>query len=184
MWTMPGEGGTRNPCDHGRVPDEELVTLPDGATVRIRPLAPADAPALLRGLEHLSPRSRYRRFLGAPRIGPSELRYLTDVDHRDHEALGAADPATGEGIAVARYIREPGGDSAEIAVTVDDAWQGRGVGTALLLQLADRARAAGIRRFTGLVLAENAPMRALMAKLGAPASVNVGDGTVEATVDL
>jgi RimJ/RimL family protein N-acetyltransferase len=166
------------------VTDEELVTLPDGASVLVRPIAPSDAPALLRGLEHLSPRSRYRRFLGTPRIGAAELRYLTEVDHHDHEALGAADPATGEGIAIARYIREPGSDSAEIAVTVDDAWQGRGLGTALLLRLADRARAAGIRRFTGLILAENAPMRALMAKLGDPESRNVGDGTIEASVPL
>lgn len=164
--------------------DEELVTLPGGATVLIRPIAPTDAPALLRGLEHLSPRSRYRRFLGTPRIGPAELRYLTDVDHRDHEALGAADPATGEGVGIARYIREPGSDSAEVAVTVEDAWQGRGVGTALLTRLADRARAAGIRRFTGLILADNAPMRALMAKLGETESHNVGDGTVEAGVAL
>lgn len=120
----------------------------------------------------------------APRIGPAELRYLTDVDHRDHEALGAADPATGAGVGVARYIREPGGDSAEVAVTIDDAWQGCGVGTALLTRLADRARAAGIPRFTGLILAENAPMRALMRKLGETESRDVGDGTIEALVAL
>ena len=163
--------------------DEERVTLPDGSILLVRPIAPTDAPALLRGLEHLSPRSRYRRFLGTPRIGPAELRYLTDVDHHDHEARGA-DPATGEGVGIARYIRERGADSAELAVTIEDAWQGRGVGTALLLRLADRARAAGIRRFTGLILAENAPMRALMAKLGKTESHNLGDGTVEASVTL
>ncbi len=164
--------------------DEERVTLPGGEEVLVRPIAPTDAPALQRGLEHLSPRSRHRRFLGTPRIGPSELRYLTDVDHRDHEALGAADPATGAGLGIARYIRDPGTDSAEVAVTVEDAWQGRGLGTALLTRLAARARAAGIRRFTGLVLAENAPMLALMAKLGDAESTQVGDGTVEASVPL
>jgi GNAT superfamily N-acetyltransferase len=161
------------------------VTLPDGAELVIRPLTPADAPELRRGLEHLSPRSRHRRFLGTPpHIGPSELRYLTDVDHHDHEALGASDRRTGAGIAVARYIREQGGDSAEIAVTVDDAWQGRGVGSVLLARLADRARAEGIRRFTGLMLAENAPMRALFAQLGEPEIENLGDGTIEASVLL
>jgi GNAT superfamily N-acetyltransferase len=164
--------------------DEELVTLPDGADVLIRPIAPHDAPELLRGLEHLSPRSRYRRFLGTPRIGPAELAYLTDVDHHDHEALGAADPASGHGVGVARYIREPRSDRAEIAVAIDDAWQGRGVGTALLTRLADRARAAGIRHFAGLILAENMPMRALMSKLGEPESRNLGDGTVESSVAL
>jgi RimJ/RimL family protein N-acetyltransferase len=174
-------GRAAKPWHHGGV---DLVTLPDGAELEIRPIGPGDAPELLRGLEHLSPRSRYRRFLGTPHIGPAELRYLTDVDHRDHEALGAADPATGHGVGIARYIREPGADSAEIAVAIDDAWQGRGVGTALLTRLADRARAAGIRRFTGLVLAENAPMRVLIAKLGEAESHNLGDGTLEVRVDL
>jgi GNAT superfamily N-acetyltransferase len=164
--------------------DRELVALPDGSEIRIRPLTLADGPELVKGLEQLSPRSRYRRFLGTPHIGPAEVRYLTDVDHHDHEALGAADARTGAGIAVARYIREPGTDRAEIAVTVENGWQGRGVGTALLLRLADRARAEGIRRFTGLLLAENAPMRALLAELGTPELTDLRDGTVEASVVL
>jgi GNAT superfamily N-acetyltransferase len=164
--------------------DGELVALPDGGEIVIRPLTAADGPELERGLEHLSPRSRHRRFLGTPNIGPAEVRYLTDVDHHDHEALGAVDARTGAGIAVARYIREQGTDSAELAVTVDDGWQGRGVGTALLLRLADRARAEGIRRFSGLLLAENAPMRALLAELGTPEFTSLGDGTVEASVVL
>jgi GNAT superfamily N-acetyltransferase len=162
----------------------ELITLPDGSELLVRPLTPADAPELERGLEHLSPRSRHRRFLGTPHIGPAELRYLTDIDHHDHEALGASDPRTGAGVAVARYIRAQGTDIAEVAVTVEDEWQGRGVGTALLVRLADRARAEGIRQFTGLMLADNAPMRALLAQLGAVELTNLGDGTVEATVAL
>jgi hypothetical protein len=61
------------------VDDEELVTLPGGGAVLVRPIAPTDAPALLRGLEHLSPRSRYRRFLGtAPHIGAAESRDAGD----------------------------------------------------------------------------------------------------------
>ena len=165
-------------------PAGELVTLPDGAELLVRPLTAADAPALMRGLEHLSPRSRYRRFLGTPHIGPAEIRYLTDVDHHDHEALGASDPRTGDGVAVARYVRERGTDRAEIAVTVEDEWQGRGVGTALLDRLADRARAEGIRVFTGLMLAGNEPMVRLLAHLGEPELTHPGDGTVEATVTL
>ena len=162
----------------------ELVTLPDGGEVLVRPLTAADGPELLRGLEQLSPRSRYRRFLGTPNIGPSEIRYLTDVDHHDHEALGASEPGTGAGIGVARYIRQRGTDIAEIAVTVEDAWQGRGVGTALLTRLADRARAEEIRRFTGLLLADNEPARALLAQIGTAEFRNAGGGTVEATVIL
>ena len=162
----------------------ERVTLSDGGELLVRPLTAADGPELMRGLEHLSPRSRYRRFLGTPHIGPAQIRYLTDVDHHDHEALGASDPRTGAGVGVARYIREAGTDRAEIAVTVEDEWQGRGVGGALLARLADRARAEGIRVFTGLMLADNAPMQALLAHLGTPELTHMGDGTVEATVAL
>jgi RimJ/RimL family protein N-acetyltransferase len=163
----------------------EHVSLADGAELLIRPLVPADAPDLVRGLHHLSPLSRYRRFLGPhPELSAKELRYLTDVDHVDHEALAARDPASGEAIGVARYVRVDGTTRAEIAVTVDDDWQGRGVGSVLLDRLARRAQAAGITRFTGLMFADNEPMLALFRRVGEPVVVPFGPGTVEVGVDL
>ncbi|HEY1323740.1 MAG TPA: GNAT family N-acetyltransferase, partial [Streptosporangiaceae bacterium] len=101
-------------------------------------------------------------------LSPAELRFLTEVDHHDHEAIGALSPADGRGVGIARYIRDPGDPAAaEIAVTIADDWQGRGLGTELLAQLSDRARQAGICRFTATVSADNVAMKGLLWKLGA-----------------
>jgi GNAT superfamily N-acetyltransferase len=165
---------------------KEIATLADGTPVLIRPLTSADGPELRRGLEHLSPQSRHRRFLGTPpSLGPSTLDYLTNVDHADHEALGASDPTTGHGIGVARFIRDPDRpDHAEIALAIADAHQHRGLGTLLLHRLATRAREEGITTLTGLVLADNEPMLRLFATLGDVRRHPAGPGAVEVSVDL
>src|SRR6476646_8790237 len=140
------------------------VRLRDGSAVLIRPVRPEDAGLLENGFAGLSDRSRRMRFLG-PKAGLSaaELRYLTDVDHRDHEALGALDHARGGGVGIARYLRDRDDPrTAEIAVTVIDDWQGRGLGTELLARLAERARREGIDRFTAAVSADNAAMAGLL----------------------
>ena len=82
---------------------EEGVSLRDGSRVHVRPIQPSDKARLAAGFEHLSERSRYRRFLyPIKRLTQSDLAYLTEVDHRDHEALIALDPDTGDAIAVAK----------------------------------------------------------------------------------
>jgi len=157
-----------------------------GPPLQIRPITPADKAALAAGVEHSSDESVYARFLSPhPRLTSAELRYFTEVDHRDHEALMAVDPASGNGVGVARYVRDrERGDSAEIAVFVLDAWQGRGVGRVLLHRLADRARAEGIHRFTALMLNGNRRMRRLLGDLGDPVVLDNAAGTVELAVDL
>jgi L-amino acid N-acyltransferase YncA len=156
------------------------------AAIEIRPICPEDRQPLADGFERLGERSRYRRFL-APH-GPltdSELRYFTEVDHHDHEALVAIDPQTGLGVGVARYVRSTADRSvAELAVAVVDDWQGRGVGSRLTAALADRARAEGIRSFTALVLADNELMLNLLADLGHTNVLHAEQGTVELTVEL
>jgi GNAT superfamily N-acetyltransferase len=133
------------------------VSLHDGSEVLIRRVQRDDAQLLADGFARLSLSSRWMRFLMArPKLSAAELRYLTEVDHHDHEALGAVDEVEGHGVGIARYIRLPGdAQAAEVAITVVDDWQGLGLGTVLLAQLSDRARAEGIRRFTALVAAEN-----------------------------
>jgi GNAT superfamily N-acetyltransferase len=86
---------------------------------------------------------------------------------------------------VARFVRDrrrP--ENAEIAVIVTDAWQGHGVGSALLSRLADRARAEGVTRFTGLMLSGNRPMARLFAELGEPQVVSRDGVTVELAVEI
>jgi nucleotide-binding universal stress UspA family protein len=142
------------------------ITLRDGSRVEIRPLEPDDRDALADAFERLSPESRYRRFFSpVAKLRRRDLDYLTRVDHHDHEALVAVDPATGEGVGVARYVRV-GPDVAEPAITVADDWQGRGLGGRLLGALASRAREEGIRRFEAPVLASNTEAIRLLERLG------------------
>lgn len=155
--------------------------LRDGSEVVVRPIEPEDREQLAAEFLRLSPESRYRRFL-APmsRLNEEMLDYLTRVDHHDHEALVALDSATGEGAGVARFVRlEDRPDVAEAAVTVADAWQGRGLGTLLLELIAARARQEGIRSFTALMLAENTEMMELLERLGPVRVVDRELGTVE-----
>jgi len=160
--------------------------LPDGTPVLIRPLTKDDGEELRRGLEHLSPASAYRRFLGTPpTLNATTLRYLTDVDHVNHEALGAAGAETGHGIGIARFVRSTDDPThAEIALAIADDWQHRGLGTLLLSALATRARAVGITTFTGLVLADNIGMLKLFERLGPTTQRPAGAGTVEVVTEL
>ena len=162
------------------------MVLRDGSRVDVRPIAGTDKELIRQGFARLSPESRYRRFLSSmPALDDRALAYLTELDHHDHEALIALDVESHEGVGVARFVRdsaEPA--SAEVAVTVVDDWQGRGLGTALLGELADRAREEGVRRFTALVLAENRNMLGMLGELGAARVVDREQGTVELAVDL
>jgi GNAT superfamily N-acetyltransferase len=154
--------------------------------VEIRPIEPDDRDALARGFDRLSEQSRYRRFL-SPRgpLSQAELSYLTEVDHRDHEALVAVDPETGEGVGVARFIRSSEDPAlAELAVAVADDWQGQGVGSLLAAELAKRARDEGITCFTALALAENGAILGLLQDLGEVRTGRTQLGTVELAVDL
>ena len=111
----------------------ERAVLRDGAVVHVRAIGPGDEALLEAGFERLSDESRYKRFLHpVKRLGPRELDYLTHVDHSDHEALLALGAYGVEPVGVARYVRLPDGESAEVAITVVDDWQGKGVGTVLL----------------------------------------------------
>ena len=108
------------------------VELRDGSWAQVRQIRPDDRDALRRGFERLSPESRYRRFLTPmEKLGESQLTYLTDVDHHDHEAMIALDLSTPGEVVGSRALRagcEERSDRAEAAVTVADDWQGKGLG--------------------------------------------------------
>jgi GNAT superfamily N-acetyltransferase len=137
--------------------------LPDGTW--IRPIAPSDKALLQAGMAGLSPASAYGRFLtGKPRLTPAELRYLTEVDQRDHVALLVVEGA-GELVAVGRLVRDAGRpDTAELAIVVCDDRQGQGIGRALAQEL---VAAMGVARVSGMMLASNRGALALMRSLGA-----------------
>ena len=143
-----------------------LLTLLDGTTVFVRPIAPEDKPLLVDGLRALSPETAFRRFLSPKvRFSAAELRYLTEVDGHDHIALVAVDAAT-------RLCRAspaacaPTPDTADMAIVVGDPWQGLGLGRRLARLLADAAAAEGVTRFAGTMLADNRPALRLMQGFG------------------
>ncbi len=145
--------------------------LRDGTPLVIRPLRPTDREALALGYAELSDESRRRRFFSAPkRLSASLLDYLTDLDFDQRFAWVAhlRDDPDQRGLGVARWVRlreDP--TRAEAAVTVADDWQGRGLGTQLLLALIDAASERGITTFVADVLWENKTLLEPLRQLGA-----------------
>ncbi|HKU36934.1 MAG TPA: GNAT family N-acetyltransferase [Polyangiales bacterium] len=161
---------------NSRVPAAPLQLL-------IRPIRPSDAPLLQAEYARLSDSSRYNRFhSGMARIPDKLLRYLTEVDGVDHvalvafEAIEGAPRREGRGVGVARFVRNRDvPTSAELAVVVIDALQGRGIARRLLAALADAAALRGIERFSASVLANNTRARRLMASVGATSNGTPGE---------
>ena len=175
-WLRPGRGGGQPDARTERLDEESRpaadgrnVVLRDGSQVLTRPVRSTDAALIAEAFARLSERSRRMRFLGKKdELTAAELRYYANVDHHDHEALGALDPADGRLVGVARYVRDADDpQAAEIALTIADDWQGRGLGTELLARLSDRAREEGIRCFTAVTASENVPMGMLLRSVGA-----------------
>lgn len=143
--------------------------LPDGQEVLVRPLLYSDRSKLAAGFAALSRRSRRLRFFDAPdELDSDDLEYLTNIDYEDHFACVALLPdeptpdgagagsVPGTGVGVGRYIREEGDPTvAEVAVTVVDEYQRRGIGTLLTRTLSDVAVGKGIRTFVNYVQWEN-----------------------------
>lgn len=167
----------------------DRVRLRDGTDAIIWPLLPTDGRALKELYEHLSPASRYHRFMsGVPHLTEPMLHKLVDlVDGVDHIALvlfvlpddGPDAPA---GIArIARYPDEP--EAADVAVTVVDEWQGHGVATALLEALAAQ-RPRGVTRIVTEVTVDNAASLAMLERLGTAQVTAAGNGCLDVVVEL
>lgn len=147
---------------NGRMPFPELT---------VRPVQAADEDRVRRLFERLSPESIYRRFFTLfPSPPPAVVHHLTALDHSDHEALAMLDGD--EIVALASWDRlAHGGAEAEIAVLVEDAWQHRGLGRALVRMLTGEAARRGITVLNATVLADNHPARHLAATVARPDSV-------------
>jgi RimJ/RimL family protein N-acetyltransferase len=144
-----------------------LVRLNDGVEVLIRPIRPDDKALLAAGMDHLSEHSAYQRFLVPKRrLTAAELRYLTEVDFRDHVAFVAVRPEEPDVlVGVGRWIRLADPEVAEIAFVVADDLQRRGLGTAIGEALADAARERGVRRFVATMLPHNLAAHELFARV-------------------
>ena len=172
-WRPDREGPPDDHDEHRwRVVDTDgHVRLSDGTDVALRPFLPGDGGLLVEGFARLSPQSRYRRFLSpVPQLTDSMLAFLTSVDGVNHRAWGAVvqEPAGPVGAGVVRWVRTRADPVvADLAVTVIDDYQGRGLGGLLLDVAVLDALSHGIERFEGLVLGENISSRRMLARGGA-----------------
>lgn len=146
---------------------EGEAALRDGTRVPMRPMRPEDVGYEQRFVRGLSEQSRYQRFLHQlPELPPAMLARFTQLDYDRELALVAFSPDRGEFIGVGRFMPNADGETAEFALTVADAWQGRGLGRVLLERLCDCARAAGYRTLFGHILNANRDMLGLAERLG------------------
>ncbi|AGZ45341.1 putative acyl-CoA synthetase [Actinoplanes friuliensis DSM 7358] len=154
------------------------MLLSDGSAVHMRPIRPDDAPAIVEFHSRMSDRTRYLRYFSPyPRIPERDLARFVNVDHRDREAFVIV---SGPRImAVGRYERlGPDAPEAEVAFVVEDAHQGRGIGSVLLEHLAEAAREHGITRFVAEVLPQNAGMLRVFSDFGYQVQRKYADGVV------
>lgn len=179
-------------ADRGQIADSpDRVQLPDrypsdlarevvtsaGLHYSIRPIRPDDADGLVAFHSHLSPETCYRRFFSYhPVLSQTEVEHFTHVDYDNRVALVAV--TDDELIGVGRYDRHQDADEAEVAFVVADEFQHHGIGSLLLDQLAEVARAHGIATFLADTLYENRDMLSVFTHSGYPVTQQIEYGTV------
>ena len=142
------------------------VRLSDGTQLFLRPVLPGDRERTVHGHVHFSSETLYRRFMTARAPTPALMHYLAEVDYVDHFVWVMTDGS--DPVADARFVRDHDDPTiAEIAFTVADDYQGRGIGSFLIGALSIAARVDGVERFSARMLSENVPMRAIMDRYGA-----------------
>jgi len=169
----------------------EEATLRDGSTVTLRAVAPEDAEGLRALFHRLSPESVYYRFLEARKDLPIEqAERFASVDYSHSMAILAVTPA-GNGpeaaiVGVARYgpISDQDRQLVEAAVVVQDDYQGRGLGTLLLLRLVTYAQQHGIHGLQATVHQSNAKIMRFIKKSGLPTKRKLNGGVWEIVVEL
>lgn len=164
-----------------------FIRARDGTQLYVRHVKPSDKDLIAKAWLRLSEESQRKRFLAPkPRLTTRDLRYLTEIDGHDHVALIALrlhEPKRVVG--VARYVRlhdKP--EVAEVAVTIADNMQGKGVGKALSILLADEARGRGIKRFVANMLSDNLPAQRLMDTMWQRLEAHSDHGVNEVVADL
>ncbi len=171
----------RLPPEYPREFDHE-ITLEDGTRARIRPVLPEDESRLITLYGRLSDHTAYQRFFTImKRLPPDWAHYFANVDYRRRMALVAERDLDWrpELIGVARYEPSDEDDTAELAIVVQDYWQGKGLGTILLNEILRAAETNGIRRFRAYVLADNHRMLAMLSRLTDVQQRKIEQGVVD-----
>jgi acetate---CoA ligase (ADP-forming) len=163
-------------------PEATDVILRDGSTLRLRAPVAEDSDALIEFFSGLSDQSLYNRFHGFATVGPKLVEPVLDPDWHERGALlGTLD---GKVAALANWVRLRDPRGAEVAFTVADEYQRRGIGTRLLERLAERASAAGIEEFVAEVLPDNAAMLAVFRNAGFAVTRIAEGGEVEIRFEI
>ena len=143
------------------------IRVRDGTLLLLRPVLPGDDERTMQGHIQFSSETLYRRFMSARVPSPALMDYLAEVDYVDHFVWVMTD-LDGNPVADARFVRDDHHpEVAEVAFTVADAYQGRGIGSFLIAALSVAARVAGVDKFSGRMLADNVAMRTIMDHYGA-----------------
>jgi RimJ/RimL family protein N-acetyltransferase len=164
-----------------------VIRLADGTRLLVRHIRPTDKRLLAAAWDHLSEDSRRKRYLAPqPRLTSADLRYLTEIDGVHHVALVALHAKDWtRPVAVGRFVCMPDdAETAEVAITVDDDWQGHGIGKRIGLLLADEARSLGIRRFSASILSDNKPALRLMEAMSQRLDRHTSSGVDDLVADL
>jgi GNAT superfamily N-acetyltransferase len=157
--------------------NQSTVTIA-GETVTIRPIRLTDIAMESEFIRRLSSESKHFRFLGGVReLPPEELARLCDIDRKHSMAFVATVRRNGREteIGVSRYAPNSKFDVREVAVTVADEWQHKGLGASLMTQLIQTARMQGIKQLYSVDLANNTAMSALANELGMSSIRDPGD---------
>ena len=163
------------------------VILKDGSTLHLRPIRQDDEERLLAFFYRMSPHTIYLRFHRVlTHLPKEEAQRFCTVDYDNTFALVATlgEETEERIIAVGRYTRLPRVDAAELALVVEDAYQGRGIGTLLLEQIATIAREKGIRRFEAEVLVENEEIMKVLKDSGFRVANQVDSGVYRVVLDI
>jgi acetyltransferase len=171
---------------------EKPLALGDGTEIKIRPIRPEDEPLLVNFHNTLSERSVYLRYFHwmklEQRTEHERLTRMCFIDYDRQMAFVAErdDPITGERqiVAVGRLVKSHAAEEAELAVIVSDGFQRRGIGTGIVRQLVEFARAEKLQRITASMLFENRAMQKVFERLGFRIQQGADSESIEAELIL
>jgi acetyl coenzyme A synthetase (ADP forming)-like protein len=178
---MAGAGESVYPAQY-----ETEVLLKDGSRILLRPIKEDDVERWLDFISRLSHRTKYLRFHSVPKLGSEEAIRFCSVDYNNAFAFVAEvlRDQRQEIIAIGRYSRLPTKSSAEVAFVIEDAYQGKGIGTKLMEWLANVARDNNITTFEAYVLAENIEMMNVFKDYGFHVTSELEEGVYRVTFPI